>query len=113
MNILVISLVVFVFNLFAFGENTSAQVAVDGGDVVIINVRKGEHAADDILVYHKSSKSFFIYGYVGSEGEKGLQLMQIRNLVNDFNFVNSKNWHLELEFRKVGYTPQSIWTKVK
>lgn len=112
MNILVISLVVIAVSLFLFDEKTSAQVAIDGGDVVIMNVRKGYDAADDILVYHKSSKSFLLYGYSGSKG-KGLQLLQVRNLVNDFDLAEGKKGKLELKFKKNGYEPSTIKSKVK
>ena len=96
MHILVISLFVIAVSLFLFDEKASAQVAVDGGDIVIMNVSTGYNTADDILVYHKSSKSFLLYGYSSSKG-KGLQLLQIRNLVNDFDLVEGEKGEIRIE----------------
>ena len=122
MNILVISLVVVVGSLFWINEKISAQMLVDGGDVVIMDIskfritQKGTVQTEDILVYHKASKAFLLYGYSSTTG-LGLQLLQIRRLDNDYSFAKALGKRVpgeqELEFKESGYNLSSVYSELK
>ncbi len=119
MNILVISLVVVVGSLFLFNEKISAQMLVDGGDVVIMDITKftskGTNRTEEILVYHKASKAFLLYGYSSITG-RGLQLLQIRRLGSDFGLAEAlekkKPSEHDLEYNPIGYSLTSVNVKL-
>ena len=120
MNILIICLVVVVGSLFWINEKISAQMLVDGGDVVIMDITKftsqGTNRTEEILVYHKASKAFLLYGYSSSTG-LGLQLLQIRRLDNDYSFAKALGKRVpgeqELEFKESGYNLSSVYSELK
>ncbi len=118
-NIMVISLVVVVGSLFLFNEKISAQMLVDGGDVVIMDISKftsqSKNRTEEILVYHKASKAFLLYGY-SSTPEHGLRLLQIRRLGNDFSYAEAlgkkKPEEHDLKYNPIGYSLTSVNVKL-
>ncbi len=119
MNILILSLVIIVGSLFWINEKISAQMLVDGGDVVIMDITKvrsdGTNQTEEILVYHKASKAFLLYGYSSTTG-RGVQLLQIRRLDNDFGLaealVKKRPEEQDLEYDKKGYNLTSVYVKL-
>ncbi len=118
-NFLVISLVVVVGSLFLFNEKISAQMLVDGGDVVIMDISKftsqSKSRTEEILVYHKASKAFLLYGY-SSTPEHGLRLLQIRRLGSDFGLAEAlgkkKPSEHDLDYNPIGYSLTSVNIKL-
>jgi hypothetical protein len=108
MNILVISLVVVVGSLFLFNEKAAAQSAVAIGDIAIMHSYNEATSNLEIIVYHKPSNSFLLYGYSSKASKvgKGLQLLHIRRLENDFAFAEKTK--KKLEYRKDGYDVDRI-----
>ncbi len=76
MNILMISLVVVVGSLFLFNEKAAVQAAVAIGDIAIMHSYNEKTDNLEIIVYHKPSNSFLLYGYSSktNQASKGLQL---------------------------------------
>ncbi len=106
MNILVISLVVVVSSLFLFNEKASAQQGMVLGDVAIMrNYNQKTHNLE-IIVYHKPSNSFLIYGYISRE-HKGLQLLDVRRLEHDFLFAEKRK-DKTLDYNKAGYSTNEM-----
>ena len=106
MNILVISLVVVVGSMFLFNEKASAQQGMVLGDVAIM--RNYNEKADklEIIVYHKPSNSFLVYGYSSKEHE-GLRLLGLRRLEQDFLFAEKRK-DKELDYKKDGYSTNEM-----
>lgn len=107
-NILVISLVVVVFSLFSFNEKAAAEAAVAIGDIAIMHSYNEQAGSLEIVVYHKPSNSFLLYGYSSKaiRASKGLQLLHIRRLENDFAFAEKTE--KKLEYKKDGYDVDRI-----
>ncbi len=109
MNILVISLVVVVFSLFSFNEKAVAQAAVAIGDIAIMHSYNEQTGNLEIIVYHKPSNSLLLYGYSSKaiRASKGLQLLHIRRLENDFIFAE-ENKDKTLDYKKDGYDTKEM-----
>ncbi len=107
-NILIIFLVVVVGSLFLFNEKASAQEGVVLGDIAIMHSYNEQTGNMEILVYHEPSNSFLLYGYSSKliKASKGLQLLHIRRLENDFAFAEKTE--KQLEFKKDGYDVDKI-----
>ncbi len=106
MNILVISFVVVVGGLFLFNEKASA--ATEGiviGDVAIMRTFNQRTDNLEIIIYHKPSNSFLIYGYSKQE-RKGLRLLHVRRLEHDFAFAEKTK--KKLDYKKDGYDMDRI-----
>ena len=106
MNILVISLVVIVGSMFLFNEKVSAQQGIVLGDVAIMrNYNQKTHNLE-IIVYHKPSNSFLLYGYSADRIYKGLQLLHVRRLEDDFIFAEKTD--KILDYDKDGYSTNEM-----
>ncbi len=110
MNILVISLVVVVGSLFLFNEKAAVQAAVAIGDIAIMHSYNEKTDNLEIIVYHKPSNSFLLYGY-SSKKSKGLQLLHIRRLEYDFAFAEKTK--KKLDYKRDGYEIDRIKDLIK
>ena len=110
MNILIICLVVIVGSMVLFNEKASAQQGqgVVLGDVAIMHSYNEQTGNLEIIVYHEPSNSFLLYGYSNKliKASKGLQLLHIRRLENDFAFAEKTE--RKLEYKKDGYDVDKI-----
>ena len=108
MNILIICLVVIVGSMFLFSEKASAQEGLVLGDVAIMHSYNEQTGNLEIIVYHEPSNSFLLYGYSSKliKASKGLQLLHIRRLENDFAFAEKTE--RKLEYKKDGYDVDKI-----
>ncbi len=113
MNILIICLVVVVGSLFLFNEKAAARSAVAVGDIAIMHSYNEKTDNLEIIVYHKPSNSFLIYGYSSKtiKASKGLQLLHIRRLENDFAFAEKTK--KKLEYKRDGYDIDRIKDLIK
>ena len=112
MNILVISLVVVVVSLFLFNEKAEAREGIVIGNIAIIHTWNDATKELEILVYHEPSNSFLIYRYsLAHKLIKGLQLMHIRKLDDDFALAESIE--TSLEYEKGGYNYVRIKSMLK
>ncbi len=110
MNILLICFVIIVGSSLVFNKKAMSQSLVDASNIVMMNIQDGK----TILVYHKSSNTFLLYGQPdpGSKN-KGLQLMQIRSLSQDFLMAEKLSQaESELVSNEKGYTVEYIRQKV-
>jgi hypothetical protein len=105
-NVLLVCLVVIACSFLILNKNAISQTSVDGGDIVMMNIQNGEIT----LVYHKPSKTFLFYGYPSSSSRnKGLQLLQMRNLSTDFEMAEKlAQAKAELENNGQGYSVEEI-----
>ncbi len=110
MNILLIFLVAIVGSFLLFDKKAMSQSSVDAGNIVMMNIQDGKK----ILVYHKSSNTFLIYGNPSSGSkDESLQLLQIRSLGQDFLMAEKLSQaESELVLNKKGYTVEDIRQKV-
>ena len=106
MNSLIICLIVVVGSLFLFNEKASAQDGLVLGDVAIMRNWNQKTHNLEIVVYHKPSNSFLLYGYSGTE-YKGLQLLHVRRLEDDFIFAEMKKDKI-LDYDRDGYSTKEI-----
>ena len=112
MNILVISLVVVVGSLFLFNEKAEAGEGVVVGNIAIMNTFNEVTKDLEILIYHEPSNSFLLYGYsFKTKAKKGLQLLHIRRLDNDFALAEKTE--SELDYKKGGYDTSLIKSLIK
>ncbi len=112
MNILVISLVVVVVSLFLFNEKAEAREGIVIGNIAIIHTWNDATKELEILVYHEPSNSILTYRYqLAHKLIKGLQLMHIRKLDDDFALAESIE--TSLEYEKGGYNYVRIKSMLK
>ncbi len=107
MKVLLLSSVVIVGSLFLFNEKASAQEGIVLGDVAIMRNYNQQTHNLEIIVYHKPSNAFLLYGYSGKQQYKGLQLLHVRRLEADFIFAERKKDKI-LDYDKDGYSTKEI-----
>ena len=105
MNILIICLVVVFDGLFLFNEKSSAQEGMVLGEIGIMKTFNQQTKNNEIIVYHKPSNSFLVYGYSDTT-KKGLQLLNIRRLEHDFIFA--EKIEDRLDYKKDGYDAKEM-----
>ena len=87
-----------------YGTRAEAQVAVSDDGLIILTTTYDSQ--DKIVVYHKETSSFLMYGHTA----KGLQLQQIRKLAKDFEFAATVK---EVPYSRKGYTPDKVSKALK
>ena len=88
--------------LFVSHMGSAAEFPLLAEDVVILTIKDGNQ--DRIVVYHKATRSFLLYGN-SSAKDSGLQLLQIRTLNNDFSLAAKI---MDLDYRKTGYNSKDV-----
>lgn len=76
--------------------------AVKAGDIVLLPVEVGTR--DQVVVYHKGSQSFLVYG-VTNRSDFTMRLLQIRRLEDDLKLAEVVK---ELPYEHEGYTSAEV-----
>jgi len=76
--------------------------AAKAGDIVLLPIEVGTR--DQVVVYHKGSQSFLVYG-VTNRSDFTMRLLQIRRLENDLKLAEVVK---ELPYEHEGYTPAQV-----
>ncbi len=94
----------FVVMLGFYGTRAEAQVAVSDDRLIILT--STYDAQEKIIVYHKETSSYLMYGHTTN----GLQLQQIRKLAKDFELAGKVK---EVPYSRKGYTPDKVTQELK
>jgi hypothetical protein len=83
-------------------EATASEAPVSTEHIIILTVSDGDQ--DRIVVYHKASRSFLLYGHTATK-DSPLQLLQIRRLSNDFSLAGQIE---DLDYSRKGYSSKRV-----
>ncbi len=80
-------------------KESKAQVPVTDGNLILLTSSDGNQ--DTVIVYHKPSSAFLVYGHTGD----GLSLVKIRKLEADFELAGLV---AEVDYARNGYSVEYI-----
>lgn len=80
-------------------RESRAQVPVADGNMILLTSSDGSQ--DTVIVYHKPSSAFLVYGHTGN----GLSLVKIRKLETDFELAGLV---AEVDYARNGYSVEYV-----